>query len=76
MVLPTTVGGGERFALVFDFNILPRLAPPKKSMEKSDLAAPARSPTSRQMIPSNALAVSSSPAAPGVNPNSLYRACA
>jgi len=37
MVLRITAGGGERFALVLDFNILPRLAPPKKSMEESDL---------------------------------------
>jgi hypothetical protein len=32
-----TVGGSERFALILDFNLLPRLAPPKKSMEETDL---------------------------------------
>src|SRR5580700_5238761 len=37
MVLRITAGGGERFALVLDFNLLPRPAPPKKSMEESDL---------------------------------------
>jgi hypothetical protein len=32
-----TAGGGERFALVLDFDLLPRLALAKKSMEDSDL---------------------------------------
>jgi hypothetical protein len=32
-----TAGGGDGFAVVLDFDLLPRLAPPKKSMKESDL---------------------------------------
>jgi hypothetical protein len=32
--------GGKSYAFVLDFNLLPRLAPPKKSMEESDFDFP------------------------------------
>jgi hypothetical protein len=37
-------GGGKSYAFVLDFNLLPRLAPPKKSMEEFDLNPLGRSP--------------------------------
>jgi hypothetical protein len=48
-----TAEGGERFALVLDFNLLPRLAPPKKSKGKSGLNSPPKHPSGRQAIRSN-----------------------
>jgi hypothetical protein len=36
--------GGKSYAFVLDFNLLPRLAPPKKSIEESDLNPLGHSP--------------------------------
>jgi hypothetical protein len=58
IVLRTTAGGGDRFAIVLDFDILPRLAPRKKFMEESGLNFLGRSPSGRQMIPPGANAPS------------------
>jgi hypothetical protein len=44
IALRATAGGGKSYAFVLDFNLLPRLAPPKKSMEEFDLNPLGRSP--------------------------------
>jgi hypothetical protein len=54
IALRATAEGGKSCAFVLDFNLLPRLAPPKKSMEESDLNSLERSPSRRQWIPPNA----------------------
>jgi hypothetical protein len=36
IALRATAEGGDGFAAVLDFDLLPRFAPPKKSMEKPD----------------------------------------
>jgi hypothetical protein len=53
IALRATAEGGKSYAFVLDFNLLPRLAPPKKSMQESDLIPLGRSPSNRQMIPPN-----------------------
>jgi hypothetical protein len=44
IALRATAEGGKSYAFVLDFNLLPRLAPPKKSMEDFDLNPLGRSP--------------------------------
>jgi hypothetical protein len=44
IALRATDEGGKSYAFVLDFNLLPRLAPPKKSMEEFDLNPLGRSP--------------------------------
>ena len=43
-------GGGKSYAFVLDFNLLPRLAPPKKSTEESDLTPIELLPPSRRTV--------------------------
>jgi hypothetical protein len=44
IALRATAEGGKSYAFVLDFNLLPRLAPPKESMEEFDLNPLGRSP--------------------------------
>jgi hypothetical protein len=44
IALRATAEGGKSYAFVLDFNLLPRLALPKKSMQESDLNPLGRSP--------------------------------
>jgi hypothetical protein len=53
IALRATAGGGKSYAFVLDFNILPRLAPPKKSMEEYDLNPLEGRHSKRSMIPSH-----------------------